>query len=136
MISSNRLLAIFIACFAISACGTTKYLKGGIYKDLDENLTISELTENPNKYLDKDIVFSVRYYKKGDLPCPLGEDYINFSIADRISYITLNTIWMKKDKAKVLDKLKEMETIVMKARVFKIDKAKDPNIEALQIVPE
>jgi hypothetical protein len=43
---------------------------------------------------------------------------------------------MKKDKAKVLDKLKEMETIVMKARVFKIDKEKDPNIEALEIVPE
>jgi hypothetical protein len=136
MSSSNRLLAIFIACFAISACGTTKYLKGGIYKDLDENLTISGLTENPNKYLDKDIVFSVRYYKKGDLPCPLGEDYVNFVITDRVSYITLNKVWMKKDKAKALDKLKEMETIVMKARVFKIDKEKDPNIEALEIVPE
>ena len=56
MISSNRLLAIFIACFAITACGATKYLKGGVYKDLDENLTIVGLTENPNKYLDKDIV--------------------------------------------------------------------------------
>ncbi len=136
MISCNRLLAIFIACFAISACGATKYLKGGVYKDLDENLTISDLTEYPNRYLDKDIVFSVRYYKKGDLPCPLGEDYVNFTIADRVSYITLNKVWMKKDKAKVLDKLKEMETIVMKARVFKYDQGKDPNIEALEIVPE
>ncbi len=136
MIFRNRLLAIFIAFFAISACGATKYLKGGVYKELDENLTIVGLTENPNKYLDKDIVISVRYYKKGDLPCPLGEDYVNFIIADRVSYITLNKVWMKKDKAKTLDKLKEMETIVMKARVFKIDKEKDPNIEALEIVPE
>ncbi len=136
MISSNKLFVIFIACFAISACGATKYLKGGVYKDLDENLTIVGLTENPSKYLDKDIVISVRYYKKGDLPCPLGEDYINFIIADRVSYITLNKIWIKKDKAKVLNTLKEMETIVMKARVFKIDKEKDPNIEALEIVPE
>ncbi|MGO9571687.1 MAG: hypothetical protein ACLP5H_29530 [Desulfomonilaceae bacterium] len=136
MISCKRLLAIFIACFAITACGAAKYLKGGVYKELDENLTIVGLTENPNKYLDKDIVISVRYYKKGDIPCPLGENYINFIIADRVSYITLNKIWMKKDKAKVLDALKEMETIVMKARVFKIDKEKDPNIEALEIVPE
>jgi hypothetical protein len=29
-----------------------------------------------------------------------------------------------------------METIVMKARVFKIDAQKDPNLEALEIVPE
>jgi hypothetical protein len=35
-----------------------------------------------------------------------------------------------------LDALKEMETIVMKARVFAIDKEKDPNLEALEIVPE
>ncbi len=136
MIFCNRLLAILVVCFAISACGSTKYLKGGIYRDLDENLTISDLTERPSRYLDKEIVFSVRYFKKGDLPCPLGEDYVNFTIADRISYITLNTVWMKKDKAKVLDKLKENETIVMKARVFKYDTEKNPNIEALEIVPE
>jgi hypothetical protein len=136
MISCNRLLAVFIVFLAISACGSTKYLKGGIYRDLDENLTIVSLTDSPNRYLDKDIVISVRYYKKGDLPCPLGEDYVNFVITDRISYYTLNKVWMKKDKAKVLDKLKEMETIVMKARVFKIDQEKDPNIEALEIVPE
>jgi len=35
-----------------------------------------------------------------------------------------------------LDSLKEMETIVMKARVFKIDREKDPNLEALEIAPE
>ncbi len=64
MIFRNRLLAIFIACFAISACGATKYLKGGVYKDLDENLTIVGLTENPNKYLDKDIVISVTVLQK------------------------------------------------------------------------
>ncbi len=92
--------------------------------------------ENPNNYLNKDIVFSVRFYKKGDLPCPLGEDYVNFSIADRVSYITLNKVWVKKEKAGMLDKLKEMETIVMKARVFKIDKEKDPNLEAIEITPE
>jgi hypothetical protein len=136
MISYKRLLTILLVCFAISACGATKFLKGGVYRDLDESLTIVGLTENPNKYLDKEIVFSVRYYKKGDLPCPLGDDYVNFIIADRVSYITLNKVWIKKDKAKVLDSLKEMETIVMKARVFKIDKEKDPNIEALEIVPE
>jgi hypothetical protein len=81
-------------------------------------------------------VFSVRYYKKGDLPCPLGDDYVNFIIADRVSYITLDKVWIKKDKAKILDTFQEMETVVMKARVFKVDREKDPNLEALEIVPE
>ena len=99
-------------------------------------MTIVGLTENPSKYLNKEIVISVRYYKKGDLPCPLGDDYVNFLIADRVSYITLNKVWMKKDRAGILDTLKEMETIVMKARVFKIDSEKDPNLEALEIVRE
>ncbi len=136
MASHNRLLAILFACFAITACSAGNYLKGGIYRNLNENLTIVTLTENPTKFLDKVIVISVRYYKKGDLPCPLGDDYVNFIVADRVSYITLNKVRMKKDKAKVLDTLKEMETIVMKAKVFKIDKEKDPNLEALEIVPE
>ena len=92
--------------------------------------------ENPNKYLNQEIVFSVRYYKKGNLPCPLGSDYVNFVIADRVSYITLNKVWIKNEKAKELDALKEMETIVMKARVFKVDKEKDPNLEALEIEKE
>ena len=92
--------------------------------------------ENPNKYLNQEIVFSVRYYKKGNLSCPLGSDYVNFVIADRVSYITLNKVWIKNEKAKQLDTLKEMETIVMKARVFKVDKEKDPNLEALEIVKE
>jgi hypothetical protein len=61
---------------------------------------------------------------------------VNFIIADRVSYITLNKVWIKKDKANILDSLKEMETIVMKARVFKVDKEKDPNLEALEIVKE
>lgn len=136
MINHKSLLPILVVCFTIMSCSSVKFLKGGIYKDLDENLTIVGLTENPNNYLNKEIVFSVRYYKKGDLPCPLGDDYVNFIIADRVSYITLNKVWIKKEKAKVLDTLKEMETIVMKARVFKIDKEKDPNLEALEIVPE
>lgn len=78
----------------------------------------------------------MRFFKKSDLPCPLGEDYTNFIIADMVSYITLNKVWMKNERAKILDSLKEMQTIVMKARVFRIDKEKDPNLEALEIVPE
>jgi len=137
MLAPKKFLLISIACLlALAACGSTKYLRGGIHRQLDENLTIVSLTENPNQFLNKDVVFSVRFYKKSDLPCPLGEDYVNFIIADRVSYITLNKVWMKKDKAKILDTLKEMETIVMKARVFAIDKEKDPNLEALEIAPE
>jgi len=127
---------VLLLATIICGCSATNYLKGGIHKALDENLTIVGLTENPNKYLDKEIVFSVRYYKKGDLPCPLGDDYVNFIIADRVSYITLNKVWIKQDKAKALDDLKEMETIVMRCRVFRIDKEKDPNLEALEIVRE
>jgi hypothetical protein len=137
MITASRLLIIiFAGCLVVAACGPMNYLKGGIYKDLDTNLTIVGLTENPNNYLNKDVVFSVRYFKKGDLPCPLGDDYVNFIIADRVSYITLNKVWVKKEKAGMLDKLKENETIVMKARVFSIDKEKDPNLEAIEIIPE
>ncbi len=136
MTAQKMLLPILLTLFAIGGCSAGKFLKGGIHRDLDENLTIVGLTENPNKYLNKEIVFSVRYYKKGDLPCPLGDDYVNFIIADRVSYITLNKVWIKNDKAKILDSLKEMETIVMKARVFKIDREKDPNLEALEIAPE
>jgi hypothetical protein len=107
-----------------------------MHRDLDEDITIVGLTENPKDFLDKTIVFSVRFFKKSDLACPLGEDYVNFIIADRVSYITLNKVWMKKDKAGILDELKEMETIIMKARVFKIDRERDPNLEALEIVRE
>jgi hypothetical protein len=136
MLVEKKVLLLSIACLALAACSSATYLKGGIHRQLDENLTIVSLTENPKNYLNKTIVFSIRFYKKGDLPCPLGEDYVNFAIADRVSYITLDKIWIRKDKAKVLDALKEMETIVMKARVFAIDKEKDPNLEALEIVPE
>lgn len=136
MLAPRKFLLLVVTCLALAACGSTKYLKGGIHRQLDENLTIVSLTENPNNYLNKEIVFSVRFYKKSDLPCPLGEDYVNFIIADRVSYITLNKVWMKKGTAKILDTLKEMETIVMKARVFAVDKEKDPNLEALEIAPE
>ena len=107
-----------------------------MYRELNEDLTIAELQRNPSKYLNKNIVISVRYVKKGDLPCPLGDGYVNFSIADRISYILLDKVWIKKEKAHVLDKLKQMETIIMRARVFRIDPQKDPNLEALEIAPE
>lgn len=129
-------LFIFFIAMIVCGCGATNYLKGGIHKNLDENLTIVGLTENPSKYLNKEIVFSVRYYKKGDLPCPLGDDYVNFIIADRVSYITLNKVWIKSDKATALNDLKEMETIVMRSKVFRVDKEKDPNLEALEIVKE
>jgi hypothetical protein len=132
----TKLFVLGFACILFCACAVTKVLKGGIHKELDDNLTIVSLTENPNNYLDKEIVFSVRFYKKADLPSPLGDDYVNFIIADRVSYITLNKVWIKKEKAGILDKLKEMETIVMKARVFKVDREKDPNLEALEITPE
>ncbi|MGB6065076.1 MAG: hypothetical protein WBG50_09720, partial [Desulfomonilaceae bacterium] len=69
MISQKRPLAILLVCLTVTACSAARYLKGGIYKNLNENLTIVGLTENPNKFLDKTIVISVRYYKKGDLPC-------------------------------------------------------------------
>ena len=136
MTAHKMLVPIAVALVAISGCSAAKYLKGGIHRNLDEGLTIVSLTENPNKYLNKEIVISVRYYKKGDLPCPLGDGYVNLIIADRVSYITLNKVWIKKDKAAILDSLKEMETVVMKARVFKIDREKDPNLEALEIAPE
>lgn len=136
MISRRLLVAFLAACLVLPACSTARYLKGGVYRDLDENLTIVALMDNPRKYLNKDIVFSVRFYKKGDLPCPLGDDYVNLIIADRVSYIMLNKVWIKKDKASLLEGLKEMETIIMKAKVFKIDREKDPNLEAIEIVPE
>lgn len=136
MVARVGMLGIALACVAITACTATRYLKGGLYRELDENLTIAELQRDPRKFLNKDIVFSVRYVKKGDLPCPLGDGYVNFSIADRISYILLDKAWIKKEMAGALDNLKEMETIVMRARVFRIDPQKDPNLEALQIVPE
>jgi hypothetical protein len=136
MATRIRLLGIVLSCVALTACIATRYLKGGMYRELNEDLTIAELQRNPSKYLNKNIVISVRYVKKGDLPCPLGDDYVNFSIADRISYILLDKVWIKKEKAHVLDKLKQMETIIMRARVFRIDPQKDPNLEALEIAPE
>jgi hypothetical protein len=132
----KTLLCMAATLVFLGACSAAKLLRGGIYRNLDEDITIVSLTENPNRYLNKDIVFAVRFYKKGDLASPLGDDYVNFIIADRVSYITLNKVWMKKDKAKIIDSLKEMETITMKARLFRIDKEKDPNLEALEIGPE
>ncbi len=130
------IVASIVMILVLVSCSALNFIKGGLYKELDENLTIVGLTENPNKYLNREIVFSVRYYKKGKLPCPLGSDYVNFVIADRVSYITLNKVWIKNERAKVLDTLSEMETIIMKARVFKVDKEKDPNLEALEIIKE
>ena len=74
--------------------------------------------------------------KKGDLPCPLGEDYVNFVLADTWSYVLLNKVWIKEDAAAVLDKLKESQPLVVKARVFQIDRDRDPNLDALRIVPQ
>jgi hypothetical protein len=136
MVIPKSVLFTVVASFLLSGCGTMKLFQGGIHRSLDEDLTIVKLTENPNNYLNKDIVFSVRYYKKDDLPCPLGDNYVNFIIRDRISYISLNKVWIRKEKAGILDTLKENETIVMKAKVFKIDKEENPNLEALEIVKE
>jgi hypothetical protein len=136
MVARKIASLVVLVSLSCTACAAGKYLKGGIHRQLDESLTIVKLTDNPSNYLDREIVFSVRYFKKGNLPCPLGDDYVNFVIADRVSYITLNKVWIKKEKAKVLDSFKEMETVVMKARVFRVDREKDPNLEALEIVPE
>lgn len=136
MKSLSILAAVIVIGILATACIPLRFLKGGLHRKLDESLTIVSLTQDPKKYLHNDIVFSVRYYKKGDLPCPLGPNYINIIIADRVSYITLNKVWMKKNIASVLDTLKEMETIIMKAKVFAVDSAKDPNLEALEIVKE
>jgi hypothetical protein len=43
---------------------------------------------------------------------------------------------MKKAKAAILETFKEMETVVIKVRVFNIDKEKDPNLEVLEIAKE
>ena len=132
----RALLSIVAFSLAVGGCSAMKFVKGGLHRELNENLTIVGLTENPNKYLQKEITFAVRFYKKGDLPSPLGDDYVNIIIADRVSYITLNKVWIKKERAGILDKLKEMETVVMKAKVFAVDKEKDPNLEVLDMVPE
>ena len=135
--TAKKFYAAFVALsMTLPACSTMNYVRGGIYRQLDENLTIVSLVENPSQYLNREIVFAVRYYKKGDLPCPLGEDYVNLIIADRVSYITLNKVWMKKAKAAILETFKEMETVVIKVRVFNIDKEKDPNLEVLEIAKE
>lgn len=136
MPAQMKLLFILVACVMLAACAVTRYVKGGLYRELDKDLTIVELQRDPAKYLHKEFVISVRFDKKGDLPCPLGDDYVNFSIADRISYYLHDKVWMKKDKAKILNKLKKMETVVMKVREFGIDSQKDPNLEVLEIVPE
>ena len=132
----KKLTLLVVACVALSSCSTVNYLRGGIYRELDPHLTIVRITRDPSKYLDKEFVFSVRYYKTGELPCPLGDEYVNFSVADRESYITLDKIWIKKANASVLERLNENQIVIVKARVFKIDEAKDPNVEALEIVPE
>jgi hypothetical protein len=129
-------LVLAVAFVAIASCSATKYLRGGIHRELDENLTIVKLTENPGSYLGKTVVLSVRYDKLGNLPCPLGPDFVNFVIADRVSKIALNKVWVRKEKASVLDSFKPMDTIVMKAKIFQVDREKDPNLEALEIVPE
>ncbi len=135
--TAKKFCAAFVALsMTLSACSTMNYVRGGIYRQLDENLTIVSLVENRNQYLNREIVFAVRYHKKGDLPCPLGEDYVNLIIADRVSYIMFNKVWMKKSKASILDTFKENETVVIKARVFAIDKETDPDLEALEIAKE
>jgi hypothetical protein len=136
MVKRQRLILIVVLCAALAACSVTRYFKGGLYRELDENLTIVGMISDPERYLDKEIVFSVRFYKKGTLPCPLGKDYVNFKIADRVSYIMLDKVWIKKEESGVLDSFQEMDTIIMKAKVFKVDKEKDPNLLALKIVPE
>ena len=138
MTKRKILILAALACFAATACAANvkNYLRGGIYRNLNESLTIVGLQGDPSAYLGKDIVFSVKFHKKGSLPCPLGDDYVNLVLADRVSMITTDKAWMKKEKADALDSLGENETVVVKARVFKVDREKDPNLEVLEIAPE
>ena len=46
-------VALIIGTLILSSCSALNYVKGGIYKELDENLTIVTLMENPNKYLNR-----------------------------------------------------------------------------------
>jgi hypothetical protein len=131
-----KLLLLLTICGATSSCGAFKFLQGGIHAQMDEEVTISSMLQDPDKYLDEDVVFSVRYSKKGARPCPLGDDYVNFVIRDRISYISLDKAWIKKEDSNILDKFEENDTVVMKAKVFRIDNQRDPNLLALQIAPE
>jgi hypothetical protein len=135
MVRPATVVTIFVTCVLMSCSGATRYLKGGIHKDLDPDLTISKMQKDPAKYRDKTVVMSVRFYKKSDLPCPLGDDFVNFLIMDHISFITLDRVWIKKENAQVLDTLKESDAITIKARVFDVDVTKNPNLEALEIVP-
>lgn len=128
---------LLIAGMLPAACSVARnYMRGGMYKDLNENLTLVELAKNPKKYLDKEVVFLVRYYGKGDLPCPLGDDYVNIILADRQSYITNNKVWISKKKADILKPFKKEDTVAVRARVFRIDEVKDPNLEVLDMGPE
>ncbi len=125
-----------VACVLLAACAVTRIFRDPLHRDLDESLTIVKLHEDPKKYLNKDIVFSVRFREKGTLPCPLEGEYLNIIIADRVSRIPLDKVWMKETKAGQLDKFKKDDTVVMRANVFRIDKEKDPNLEVIEIAPE
>ncbi len=125
-----------VACVLLAACAVTRIFRDPLHRELDESLTIVRLIEDPKKYLNKDIVFSVRYREKGTLPCPLEGEYVNIIIADRVSYIVLDKVWIAETKADQLDKFKMNDTVVMKAKLFRIDKEKDPNLEVLEIAPE
>ncbi len=131
----NRFL-VAVACLLLTACGVSRFLKPPIYRNLDESLTIVYLTEHSKKYLNKTIVFSVRYQQKGGLRCPLEGDYVNIILADRISRITLDKVWIRKDKEYIVDNFKKDDTVVVKAKVFEVDSAKNPNLEVLEMVPE
>lgn len=131
-----KLLLILPICLMMSSCGALNYIKGGLHAKLDKTVTISSMLQDPERFLDEDVVFSVKYSKKGDRPCPLGQDYVNFIIKDRISYISLDKAWIKKDASDVLNKFDKDDTVVMKAKVFRIDEQREPNLLALKIVPE
>ncbi len=131
-----KLLFFLTISLMLSSCGALNYIKGGLHAKLDKNVTISSMLQDPERFLDEDVVFSVKYSKKGDRPCPLGEDYVNFVIKDRISYISLDKAWIKKDASDVLNNFDEDDTVVMKAKIFKIDKQREPNLLASKIVPE
>ncbi|MEW6348607.1 MAG: hypothetical protein AB1646_06065 [Thermodesulfobacteriota bacterium] len=125
-----------VACVLLAACAVTRIFRDPLHRDLDESLTIVTLIKDPKKYLNKEIVISVRYGEKGTLPCPLEGEYVNIIIKDRVSYIAFDKVWMKETKADELEKFKANDTVVMRVKVFRIDKEKEPNLEVLEIAPE
>ncbi len=136
LLSAVLICTAIVAVTSISCCQNDYPKPASQQLAPGKGLSLMTVMADPKEFLDREVELFVRYYKKGGLPCPLGPDYANFVIADVISYITLNKVWIPKEKAKKLDTLTEMEIIAVKVRVFAVDKENDPNLEVLRLAAE